>query len=57
MTYVSFDAWMALVNQRLIAKCGMSSEDLPDAPYRDWFEDGMTTTEAVDRAVAWAESF
>jgi hypothetical protein len=50
-TWPSFDAFMAAVDEVLVRKCGVSSADLPDCCYRDWFDGGMTAGEAADNAI------
>lgn len=47
----SFAAWMAAVDRAVEAKCGMSAYDLDDAPYADWFEDGVSVKSAASRAI------
>jgi len=36
-----FKIWMQKVNA-IVARHGVSVEDLPDCPYADWYEDGMS---------------
>ena len=36
----TFEDWMAEVDRWLEDKCGLSSLDLPDACYRDAYDDG-----------------
>jgi hypothetical protein len=44
--------WRAAVDVEVDRLVGLSSHDLPDCPYRDWFEDDdMTPQEAARRAV------
>lgn len=47
----NFDVWMKAVNQQLILICGMSSDDLADCPYSDWWEDGMSVKGAARKAI------
>lgn len=46
-----FGKWKHQVNRVCIAHFGLSSDDLPDACWRDYHEGGMTPVEAIDCAV------
>jgi hypothetical protein len=48
---VSFDSWMARVDEALVRKVGVSSNDLPDFTYRDLLDAGCTPEEAADTAI------
>ena len=52
----SFEAWMARVDDALVRKVGVSSGDIPDIPYRDLFDQGITPEEAADEAIENAMS-
>ena len=41
--------WMAKVDAQLRAICGLTSSDLADQPFGDWFEDGVSPREAAKR--------
>ncbi len=43
----TFSEWMARVNKTLELRAGLTSEDLPDCPYRDWYQYGMTSHAAA----------
>jgi hypothetical protein len=43
----AFKKWMSEVDIAVAARAFVSVYDLPDQPYRDWFEDGMSADEAV----------
>jgi len=47
----SFEAWMQKTDAALVRRCGMSSMDLPDCCYRDWYDDGVTPSEAAREAI------
>lgn len=47
----TFEAWLALVDAKLIRDVGMDHATLPDMPWRDWFDDNMSATEAAQFAV------
>lgn len=42
-----FQDWMAEVDSIIQSLVGFTSRDLPDAPWRDYFEDEMPAREAV----------
>lgn len=46
-----FEAWMRDVDEYVQALIGLSVYDLPDQPYRDWFEDEMDEKEAAELAI------
>jgi hypothetical protein len=51
---LTFRQWMAEVDARVGAVCGVGAYDLPDTNYRDWYEDGMSPVAAADRAIGEA---
>jgi hypothetical protein len=46
----TFEEWMKQVNSHL----PMSSDDLPDVNYRDWYDDGVSPKSAAARALKYA---
>ena len=50
-----FTLWKTKVDNLCVKHFGLSSDDLPDAPWADYHHDNMTPTNAVDTAVidAW----
>lgn len=54
MARKSFDEWMRDVDAAVARKCGMSHHDLPDCPYRDWYDDGVSAKSAAAKAVRMA---
>ncbi len=44
----TFVQWKARVNVCVIARAGVCTDDLPDVPYYDWFEDGISPQEATE---------
>lgn len=50
-----FDDWMAQVDKVIEAVYGLSVNDLPDCPFADWYEDGITPVSAAGRAIAMAD--
>ena len=51
----NFNGWMAKVNALIEARLGMSSSDLPDCCYRDWYDEGVTPKGAASRAIKAAK--
>jgi hypothetical protein len=49
-----FVDWMMKVDRAVIAKAGLSYLDLPDQPYRDWYEAGLSAKSAAARAIRGA---
>jgi hypothetical protein len=54
---VSVEAFREMVNQRVLARVGVSLDDLPDVNLDDWLDDddgiaGDVAGEAADNAVA-----
>lgn len=45
---ISFEKWMRTVDQILVKKCGLPSDDLPDMLWAQWWEDGLTPRNAVE---------
>lgn len=43
----NFEAWMSRVDSVLERRIGLSSQDLSDCCYRDWYDCGMTPSEAA----------
>ena len=43
-----FASWMDTVRMEVEALCGLPPEDLPDCPYRDWHDFGMSPQEAAE---------
>lgn len=53
---LTFGQWMTLVDQIIVSKVGVSSLDLPDCCYRDWYDDGATVKSAASRAIRQAKA-
>jgi len=43
----TFNDWMKQGEMKLLNTIGLSHMDLPDFPFRDWFDDGISVSEAV----------
>lgn len=52
-----FRLWMRDVSRCIELNCGMTAMDLPDAPYWDWYDEGITVKTAAQRAITRAKSF
>lgn len=50
-TYLSFNSWLKAVDVAIVAKIGLSSGDLPDQTYYDWFEDEILPVDAANMAI------
>lgn len=50
-TKMTFDEWMAAVDAAIVVKVGLGRDDLPDCPYHDWWEDGVTPKGAATKAI------
>ncbi len=51
MARQTFDAWFAKVEAAITRKTGLDIRDLPDCPYMEWYEQGLTPGAAASRAV------
>jgi hypothetical protein len=47
----AFKKWMAEVDVAVATRAFVSAYDLPDQPYRDWFEEGLSPDEAAALAL------
>jgi len=47
---LTFDAWKKEVDLALLFGYGVESDDLPDCPYRDWYDDKVPPKSAAKRA-------
>ena len=47
-----FGKWFDRVDAIVSARAGLGADDLPDQPYYDWFESGMTPKEAAQAVLA-----
>ena len=52
MKYPTFEAWLTAVDCEIASRVmGMTSSDLPDCCYAQWFEDGVSVKSAAARAI------
>lgn len=47
----TFEQWMQAVDDVLGRRIGLSSQDLPDCCYRDWYDNGVQARHAAARAI------
>jgi len=43
--------WMAEIDRLMVAEAGVTHNDLPDQPWRDWYDEGLEPEEAVENAL------
>jgi len=48
---LTFEQWKSLVNQYVVAKCGMDCDDIDDWNYTDAYRDGVSAKVAASRAI------
>jgi hypothetical protein len=53
----TYEDWKDLVSFTCERLCGLSCDDLPDAPYRDWYEENLSPTRAAARAIRNAKEY
>lgn len=53
-TKLTFTQWMAEVDAKLDMLCGMSSADLDDCNYKDWYSEGVSPKQAAGRAFRYS---
>lgn len=54
---LQFDAWMKEVDRAVDRRMGMSVYDLPDMPFRDWYDAGKSTDAAAAKAISSAKNY
>lgn len=47
----TFEMWFAAVAAEVKRKTGMDIRDLPDCPFRDWYDDKVSAASAAKKAV------
>lgn len=54
---MTYEQWVAKVDQVLTSRIGLSMDDLPDWLSRDAFEDGLSPEEGADICLEETEMF
>lgn len=49
--YPTYHEWMQAVDAHLRSRSGLSSDDLADQTYHDWYDDGMDPIEAAEQVL------
>ena len=44
---MNFETYMTTINSLLLLNYNMEVQDLPDEPFMDYYDDGLTCTEVV----------
>lgn len=55
-TKLTFEQWLREVDRAVVAKVGLSYQDLPDCCYRDWYDQGVSPKGAASRAIRSAKA-
>lgn len=48
---MTFTEWMRELDSEMRLASSIVSSDLPDKPYRDWLDEGLTPSQAAMRAL------
>ena len=51
----SYEDWKIAVDKAVSYALGLSVDDLPDCPFYDWYDDGMSPAAAARQAIQNAE--
>lgn len=54
---MTFESWKRSVDLFVGKLCGVSADDLPDAPYRDWYDRGTMPEAAAKKAIRLAKTY
>lgn len=54
---MTFESWKKSVDLAVVKLCGLSADDLPDAPYYDWYEKGTMPAQAAKKAIRLAKTY
>lgn len=54
MGNLTYKQWLEKVDNYVWAEVDCSVRDLPDCPFRDWYEDGVAPVVAGERAISGA---
>lgn len=50
----TYDKWLEAVDQQVIDRTGLSVHDLPDMPFREWYDDDVAPADAALEALDYA---
>lgn len=50
----TYDKWLEAVDQQVISRTGLSVHDLPDMPFREWYNDDVDPADAALEALDYA---
>ena len=48
---LTFEQWKRQVDSAIGEVCGLSSDDLADCTYRDWYDSGVSPSDAAQLAL------
>jgi len=48
---MTFGEWITAVDMKINNACGLTTGDLADQPYRDWYNDDIPPGEAAQRVL------
>lgn len=51
----TYEEWLKKVDAEVVRRVGLSVHDLPDCPFRDWYDDKVSPKTAAGRAIKRAE--
>ena len=51
MAKKSWGEWIKTVDAIIVRRVGLSHDDLPDCPYRAWYDEGVSPSRAASMAV------
>lgn len=57
MPKMTWDEWINAVEKACYSLCGMSHHDLPDMPYRDYYDEGKSPAVAARSAIKSAKEY
>ena len=55
MAKITFEVWKGHVNRHILRVMGLSSDDLPDYPYRKEYDEGKDANATAARAIRAAK--
>ena len=52
---LTFTAWMERLDLYMMTELGITHKGIPEMPYKDWYNDGVTPIKAADWALREAK--